>query len=133
MATPDLILTYLAGAAVRSARIVKLTADNTVVEAAGAAATEFQFGVSALIPDGAGGFRSTVSGQDVDVVVTGVASLVLGGAVARGAMVTSDANGAGVTAAPGAGVNNRVIGVALQTGVAGDVIDLLLAPGQIQG
>ncbi|MCA3226551.1 MAG: DUF2190 domain-containing protein, partial [Burkholderiales bacterium] len=32
-----------------------------------------------------------------------------------------------------AGVNNNVIGVALQSGVSGDIIPVLISPGRIQG
>ena len=42
-------------------------------------------------------------GERVDVVMTGIADLQLGGTVARGSWVTVDAQGRGVAAAPAAG------------------------------
>ena len=43
------------------------------------------------------------------------------------------ANGQGVTAAPAAGVNNRVIGIAIVSGVSGDIIPVLLSVSTLQG
>ncbi len=82
-----------------------------------------------------GVFQSTTAnpGDSVEVMVTGISSVVLGGNVTRGDYITSAANGSGVTAAPAAGANANVIGIALESGVSGDIIAVLLAPGRIQG
>jgi hypothetical protein len=51
-----------------------------------------------------------------------------------GLPVTADSLGRGVAAAPAAGVNNRIIGFALDAAVAaGDQIRVLLSPGLMQG
>ncbi|MEM4409112.1 MAG: DUF2190 family protein, partial [Candidatus Caldarchaeum sp.] len=76
---------------------------------------------------------TSAAGEAVRVMLSGITRLKLGGTVARGAFVTSDSNGMGVTASPGSGVNATVIGIALASGVSGDIIPLLLAPGRIQG
>lgn len=77
---------------------------------------------------------STVNAGDmVEVMVTGISNIVCGGTVTRGDYLTSDANGNGITAAPASGVNAGVIGIALESGVAGDIIAVRLAPGRIQG
>jgi len=71
--------------------------------------------------------------EQIRVMLKGVSSLKLGGTVARGDYLTSDASGQGVAAAPAAGVNNNVIGKALASGVAGDIIPALIAQSRIQG
>jgi hypothetical protein len=76
---------------------------------------------------------AVASGDRCSVVMEGVANVTLGGSVTRGNEITADANGKGVAAAPGGGANNRIVGVALQSGVAGDSIEVLVAPGLKQG
>lgn len=120
---PTLTMTYDAGAAITKRRIVKLSADFTAIQAA--AATDAMFGVAAEL--------DAVSGGRVDVHLSGVAEIEAGGTVTRGALLTSDANGKAVAAAPATGVNNRVIGTALVSAADGDVFPVLLGPHQIQG
>lgn len=72
-------------------------------------------------------------GDEVRVMLDGISRVVLGGTVARGDYLTSDANGKAVAAAPGAGVNANVVGRAMASGVANDIIPVHLAPGRIQG
>ena len=73
-------------------------------------------------------------GERCDVALTGIAFVEAGAAVALGAMVTSDALGRVVTAAPAAGSNVRVIGFALEaSAAAGDVIRVVLEAGVMQG
>lgn len=115
---------FNAGAAVTKRRIIKFGADDkTVVQAA--AVGDAMFGVSTDV--------DTTTGEPTDVQVAGIALVQAGGAVTRGDPITSDANGKAVAAAPGAGVNNRVIGVAMQSAALDDLFDVLLAPGRIQG
>ena len=122
---PGLTKTYTAGAAIARRRIVKFdVVDSQVLQ--GAAATDFIFGVSDMSADCAAGDR-------VDVRLTGVVEIDVGGAITRGAPVTSDANGKAVAAAPAAGVNARIIGFANATYAAGDVGDVFLAQGLMQG
>ena len=115
---------YTAEAAINANRIVKYgSTDDYVVQ--GAAATDALFGVVEGV--------APAIGERCDVVTHGIAEVKLGGTVVRGGPVTSDATGQGVAAAPGAGVNNRIVGFARQSGVIGDVIDVQLAPGSLQG
>ncbi len=73
------------------------------------------------------------AGQTATIQVSGVARVKLGGTVNAGDPITSNASGLGVTAAPAAGVNAYILGIALEAGVSGDLIDVLIAPGRIQG
>lgn len=114
---------FAAGAAIGANLIVKFGADDDTVIVA-AAATDSLLGVVHLGP---------ASGEPVDVMTHGIADVIAGGAITRGALVTSDAAGKAVAAAPGAGVNNRVLGVAMRSAVANDIIPVLLQPGSIQG
>lgn len=122
----NLILTkcYDAGGALNANSIVKFgAADLQVFQAA--AATDKLMGVTTEI--------STVSGDRVDVVLLGIAEVKLGGTVTRGDRITSDASGNGVAAAPSAGTNNWVVGTALISGVAGDLISVIIGPTTFQG
>lgn len=115
---------YVAQAAVAAFLIVKAgAADNQVLPAA--AATDDIIGTADAL--------DKAIGEIVDVPSAGIGEVVLGGAVARGKPITSDANGKGVQAAPAAGANNRIIGFAAVSGVAGDVIPYHIALGSIQG
>jgi hypothetical protein len=115
---------FVAGAAINPCRIVRLSAADTVIQAA--AATEAMFGVNTDL--------TIVSGERVEVMTHGIAWVEAGAAIALGLPVTADSLGRGVAAAPAAGVNNRIIGFALDAAVAaGDQIRVLLSPGQIQG
>ncbi|WP_291854863.1 capsid cement protein [Bradyrhizobium sp.] len=126
MANIGLTKSYTAEAAISANRIVKVGgADYGVLQAAGAAATERSIGISTEI--------DAALGERIDVIHEGIADLKLGGTVARGDPVTSDATGQGVAAAPTAGVNNRIIGFALISGVIGDIIPVLLNPHMMQG
>lgn len=71
--------------------------------------------------------------DSVRLMLTGVTNVKAGGTINRGAWITADANGKGVAAAPGAGVNAAVIGKAMGSAVAEDIFPVFLAPGRIQG
>lgn len=120
------IKSYVAGAAITKRRIVKWGAtDGAVIPATAAAATEYLMGVTTEI--------TVASGEPVDVVREGLADVEYGGTVVRGDPLTSDASGRAVTAAPGAGVNNRIIGFAEVSGVVGDIGTASISPGLMQG
>jgi hypothetical protein len=105
-------------------RIVKVgAADFAALQAS--AVSDKLLGVSTEI--------DAAAGERIDVVHKGTADLKLGGTVARGDFLTTDASGQGVTAAPAGGVNNQIIGRALLSGVNGDIIPVLVAPGMLQG
>lgn len=115
---------YTAGGAIAAFRIVKLGSnDGEVVQAA--AATDALVGVCESV--------GPASGERCDIVTVGVADVEFGGSVTRGALLTSDANGKAVAAAPAAGVNNRIIGTALVSASSGDIGPMLLGPCSMQG
>jgi hypothetical protein len=115
---------YVAGAAIAAYRIVKPGADDDHV-IQGAAATDSLIGVADNL--GAG------SGERVGIVLEGIAEVEFAGIVTRGGFVTADSNGKGVAASPSAGVNNRIIGIAVNTTAAGDIAPVLLTQDAIQG
>lgn len=116
MSNPLMTKALVATAAIAAFRIVKFdTTDDSVATAA--AAADLSIGIVENVAPSAG--------ERVDVVMAGIAEVTLGGTVARGASVTSDAQGRAVAAAS----TNRVIGMALASGVVGDRVDVLIAPG----
>lgn len=119
----DIVRTYTAGAAIAAKRIVKFSADYTVIQ--GAAANDALIGVADL--------AAVATGDRVDVSREGLVDVEYGGTVARGDLLTSDATGRAVTAAPAAGVNNRIVGIAEVSGVVGDIGSVLLSVGSTQG
>ncbi len=113
----------LAGSAITAFTIAQYGAnDNTMIP--GAAAADFLVGVFQ---------HGALSGAEVRVMLVGVSRLKIGGTVTRGDIITTDASGQGVAAAPIAGTNNRIIGVALASGVTGDIIPVFLAQSRPQG
>lgn len=116
--------TYKATAVVNPHRIVKLASENTALQAA--AATDLLIGVS----DSLG---ADAIGDAFDVILDGVASVVYGGNVSVGQLLTADASGKAVAAAPTAGANARVIGVAMIAGVADDIGSVLISQCSVQG
>jgi hypothetical protein len=124
MANLGLIKSYNAEGAINSYSLVKVGANDFGVLQA-AAVSDKIIGVTREV--------ATLSGEPVDVVHDGIANVRLGGTVARGDFLTSDASGNAVTAAPAAGTNNRVVGVARQSGVANDVIEVIIDLVSFQG
>ncbi len=124
MSNPTLLKSFTAGAAITAFRLVKLSAAETVILSA--AATDLFIGVANEV--------AAASGERQDVILNGIAFIEAGAAFALGAYIGSDASGRGITAAPSAGVNNRVIGIALEAaGAAGDVVRVLVNPSSFQG
>ena len=121
-----LVKTYIAGAAIPKRRIVKFgVSDGRVIPGAGAAVTEFLIGVTTEV--------DVLTGEPVDVIRSGLADVEYGGVVVRGSPLTSDATGRAVAAAPAVGVNNRIIGYAEVSAVAGDVGAAQIVLGIFQG
>lgn len=124
MSNQVLVRNYKAEAAVAANTIVKMgTADGQVVPAA--AVADFSFGVSTDI--------AAAINERCDVIVSGIADVIYGGTVTRGALLTSDATGRATVAAPGAGTNNRIIGIAGVSGVVGDIGSVIINAGSVQG
>lgn len=142
--TEGLTKTFTAGGTINDARILKFSsADNLVVQAT--AATDALIGIS-KVPQGqqqraiqTGPTPPTIptvtiaANQRVDVVLEGIGEVIFGGTITRGALITADANGKAVAAAPAAGTNNRIIGVAMCSGVDGDIGTVLISPSVMQG
>ena len=124
MSNAILFKNYTAAMAIPAYRICKFSALDTVTLAT--AATDKAMGVNSDV--------APAIGERCDMVRQGIAYVEAGAAVAQGDPVTSDATGRGVTAAPGAGVNNRIIGFADEAATAaGDVIRVLIELGVMQG
>jgi len=121
---PMLRKNHEAGGAVAPHRIVKFgAADGVAVQAAGA--TDQSIGVSANLIAAAAGDR-------LDVHLAGLVEVEYGGAVTRGALLTADADGKAVVAAPTAAGAARVVGVAHAAGAAGDIGLVHLAPSVLR-
>lgn len=111
MNNPDLIKNYVAAVAVSTFQIVKFgSTDDSVVPATAGTA----IGVSAD--------ASAAPGERVDIVMTGATPVRYGATVTRGDRLTSDANGAAIPLTEGA----QSVGIALLSGVAGDIGSVLL-------
>jgi hypothetical protein len=114
--------TLIAGGTVAANRIVKFgSSDTAVVQAA--AATDLLIGVS----DNLG----AASGEPLDIIMDGIAFVVYGGNVTRGQLLTADSDGKAVAAAPAAEGSNRIIGVAMLSGVSGDIGSVLISQGSV--
>jgi|GEM_PF-596733 len=119
MSNPILTKAYDAGGTINAHRIVKLSSDTAVVQAA--LASDALIGVAAST-------IGAVSGERIDVIMAGAADVEYGGSVTRGSLLTSDADGKAVTASE----DDRVIGVAMVSGVSGDIGAMLINPtGQV--
>lgn len=126
---PDIRIAYKGSAAIAAYTIVKFGSDDLTVSPA-AAATDSLLGVANELGLSA---ADVAAGATLDVIVAGVAEIAAGASITRGALVTSDANGKAVAAAPSAGVNNRILGIALKSAASGDIIPVFLSPGSTQG
>jgi Uncharacterized conserved protein (DUF2190) len=125
MARPGLTFSYTAEMALPARRFVKHGAADGRVTLATDGAVPI-LGAAEQIP--------TKIGFTVDVIHTECAVIEAGAAVARSSVVSSDATGRAIVAAPAAGVNMWAAGVALEAATAaGDLIRILLAPQRIQG
>ena len=93
-----------------------------------------------VIPSSAGLDKHTgvaqtggATGARVRVGMSGIVKVEAGGTFVQGDRLTSDANGRAIVAAPGAGVNVNVIGIAMSDSVLNDIGTVLLAPSTWQG
>ena len=112
-----------AGGAIAINTIIAATATSGTVAVA-AAATDKLLGVAD---------KAYANGDAVSLSQHRIQNVVLGGTVAPGDPLTSDASGNAIKANPATGVNNRIIGFAILGGVATNIIPFTLSPGQIQG
>lgn len=120
---PELSIERVAEATIAEGIILKPgTAGLQVLP--GAAATDKLIGVSE---------HGAASGEGIRMQVGGRAKLKSGGTIAAGDLLTSNASGQAIAAAPAAGVNNRIIGYALEAAASGDFFSGMLFPGSLQG
>lgn len=122
---PGIFKTYLAAGAIAPYRITKPGAADGETALA-TAATDALTGVTQQL-------GSDLAGDRVDVCHGGLPEVTYGGNVTRGARLTSDAQGRAVVAAPAAGANVSIIGIALTAGAVGDIQPIIYAPCVIQG
>lgn len=115
---------FTAKGTINGRRIVKFdAAENEIIQAS--AASDRLLGVYL-------GPGNAATNDLVDCCLLGECLLDVAGAIGRGMLLTADSNGKGVQANPSAGVNNRVIAMALQSGT--DItIKVLVLPSQLQG
>lgn len=124
MSNIELAKGFKAEAAIAAFTIVKMgSADGQVLAAA--AVSDKLMGITSDV--------GPAINERCDVILSGIADVLYGGTVARGDLLTSDASGRATTAAPGAGTNNRIIGIALLSGVVGDVGQCYIAQSMMQG
>ncbi len=120
MRNEGLIKSFTPGAAVAAYRIVKHdTSDSVVIQ--GASATNKLIGVANHV-------GAEATDDTVDIVMSGIAEVEYGGTVARGDLLTSNATGQATATTT---ANNRTIGVAMNSGVSGDIGSVNIAPGII--
>ncbi|MBT9137669.1 MAG: hypothetical protein DDT31_00207 [Syntrophomonadaceae bacterium] len=113
--TEILVKSFVAEGAILRNRFIKPgTGAGSILTAA--AATDLIIGVSSNIVDAA-------TGDMCDGILLGIANLKLGGTVAYGARLTSDATGRGVAATG----TNSVGGIAMAAGVVNDIIPVLIS------
>jgi len=125
MNNPGLIKAFVVVAVVAAFRIVKFGADDHHVLAS-ALGTDAHIGVTgAVVPNAAE--------SPIDITMTGIAEVEFGGVVTRGDLLTSDALGRAIVAAPALGANVRIVGQAMSSGVLGDIGSVHLQASQIKG
>lgn len=114
-------------AAIEASRFVKFDATDKTRVLRAAAAADAVIGVSQEI-------ITTAASERISVTHMGVARITAGAAFSPGALLASDASGRAVTAAPAAGTNNRIGGIALEEATAaGDLVLMLVNPCSTQG
>lgn len=124
MGIPTLNKNYIAETAIKKCRIVAFgSSEGRVIHAT--SATEKSMGISMEL--------DADLGDRVDVTRAGIADVEYGGNVAAGDELTADAEGRAVVAAPGAGSNVRIVGIAEYDGVLGDIGAALIGCGSMQG
>lgn len=125
MNNPGLIKAFIATLVIAPYRIVKFGADDHHVVVS-AASSDAHIGVTgAVVP--------IVALSPIDIVMDDIPEIEYGGIVTRGDLLTSDAQGRAIKAAPAVGVNMRIIGQAMSSGITGDIGSVFINATQIQG
>lgn len=109
-----------------SAHQFKLVLMNATPELALAGAT---LGPAFVLQD-----KPNAQGVNGTILLGGKGKVIIGAAVSAGDFLTSDAAGLAVTAAPAAGVNDEVFGIALEDGAnSGELIKFVVNIFTMQG
>ena len=125
-----LIKSFLPTAAIVAFSAVKFGADDNTIALA-TAASDLTIGFTNEIDVVA---DDVTKGNLVDVVINGIAEARSGAAITRGARLTVDSTGRVITAAPSAGTNAQIIGIALKSAASADEnIPVLLQRSVMQG
>lgn len=88
------------------------------------AATDKIIGVSKVLGDPAS--VTAPVGGELEVVLSGIAEVRLGGTVVRGDAITANSVGRGIATTT---IGHRIIGFAMRSGVSGDFIPVLIDHG----
>jgi hypothetical protein len=105
--------------------LVKFASDDNTCEQASDSTAEI-LGVAQFAP--------TTDQPQVRIRMSGISWVVLGtGGCTRGNPITSDGSGNGVVAAPSAGTNAYIVGYAMGSGIAGQLVPVHIVPQRIQG
>lgn len=108
-------LPFIAGASLISSMNLLVKADSTEGQVIVSTADARVLGVLDNKP---------ASGQEAAVIVSGSAKIVAGGNITYGAYIVSDGSGQAIVKT--AEVN--IVGIALQAGASGDLVEVLLMP-----
>lgn len=119
MNNPGLIKKFYSGAAIAAYRIIKFGADDDHVVQSSAAG-DLHIGASMEL-------GADAAEDSIDIALSGAVEVEYGAAVTRGQKLTADANGRAVPAA----TTNQVIGVAMVSGVLGDIGSMFIAPSTL--
>lgn len=123
MAQRILGIPMLVGVAVTERTLVKIVGNKSIGPCT--AATDVPIGVAEF---------AGAAGSIVNVLTVGVVRVRAAAAIGAGSRITSNAAGLAVVAAPAAGVNNGILGIALEGAAAlNDEFDVLLAQTVMQG
>ncbi len=124
MSPLGLVKPFTAEGEIKKRRIVAYGSGEGLV--AEASAAQSLLGVS--------GIRGAVDGATVDVYLSDIQDVEVSEPISFGDYVTSDADGRGIVAAPGAGVTVEVVGRAVaDSGGAGSYVQVRINPQQVTG
>jgi len=124
MANPTFTKSYTAEETIAPYRIVASgAADGGIIQAKSVIA--LMFGVTGEL-----GAEAT---DCIDVHQCGQPLVEYGGLISRGDPLTSDSVGRAIVATPAAGENNRIIGFASVSGIAGDIVEFNISIHTMQG
>ena len=112
------VFSMIADGAIAAFRFVKQTSSDRSVEEAGANERVYGGGPDYAVDDE----------EHIPVVRAGHVEIELGGTVAAGARVKSDASGKAVAAATSGTTLQEVAGVAIKGGVSGDIVPIDIHP-----